>query len=659
MTAENKYNTQNTKQHILVCLSPAPSNTKIVQTAAAMAKAFEATFTAIFVQTPEFEKSTEDSKSRLADNISLAQYLGATVVTLYGNDVAYRISEYARLSAVTKIVMGRSGAVKKYFWSKPPLTEQLIALAPNTDIHIIPDRHNKEIINKDIGESLVPKKKDLAKTLAVVLIVTLVGLLFSFLNINETNIIMLYILGVLVTTLITDGYSCGIISSLISVPLFDFLFTEPRFSFYVNVEGYPVTFLIMLIVSLIAGTLTTRLKQSATQSARSAYRTKILFDTNQLLQKAGEEREILTITGRQIMKLLGRDVVVYGEKDGKIEDGISLSVNPGKSKDDFRFISEVIAARWAFANNRPAGPGTDNITDSKGIYIPVSTGKKCYGVIGITADIEIPDFFEQSIITSIIGECALAIENIRNANAQRKAAEKIKSEQLRSDLLRTISHDLRTPLTAISGNADNLLTNYDKMDKKDVVQAFNDIYDDSQWLIGVVENILSVTRIDEDRMKLNMSDELIEDVINEALTHINRKKKDHIIAFEPPQDILMAPMDAKLIMQVVINLVENALKYTPRGSKITVQTGRKSDTIYVSVADNGPGIRERAKSRVFDMFYTDNKKTADSRRSLGLGLSLCKSIVEAHGGTITLTDNQPTGCIFTFTLPLSEVKIYE
>ena len=229
----------------------------------------------------------------------------------------------------------------------------------------------------------------------------------------------------------------------------------------------------------------------------------------------------------------------------------------------------------------------------------------------------------------------------------------------RTRMLAGVSHDLRTPLTSISGNTSNLISNYDKLDYQTKMQMFTDIFDDSQWLISLVENLLSVTRIEENRMNFNMSVQLMDEVIEEAMRHINRKRNEHIISVECKDELLLARMDAKLIIQVIINIVDNAIKYTPAGSEIKITAEKKDNSVLVSIADNGAGIPDRIKPRVFEMFFTGDNKIADSRRSLGLGLSLCKSIINAHGSEITLTDNIPHGAVFTFSLPSGEVNINE
>ncbi len=649
-------------EHTLVCLSASPSNAKIVKTAAKMAFAFGGSFTALYVQTPNSDKMDEANKRRLQYHVSLAEQMGATIATVYGEDVSFQIAEFARISGVTKIVIGRSNAKRRHFWSKPTLTEKLTEIAPNLDIHIIPDNSADSKYrekNHSFFHNFIPYPKDIIIALVILTITTFLGVILYRFGFTDSNIIPVYILGVLLTSLFTKGYFCGIVGSLLSVMLFNFFFTEPRLTFHAYDSKYVVTFAIMLAASIITGTLASKLKSQAKLSAQAAFRTKVLLDTNQLLQKAQDTDDMINITATQLMKLLNRSVVMYSAKDNKLSKGALFSLEPDGIKEDLFTTEEHSAVRWVLENKHRAGATTDMFNKAKCLYMAIRINNYVYGVVGIHINGKPLDSFETSILLSILGECALALDNNRNANEKELAAVLAKNEQLRANLLRAISHDLRTPLTSISGNASNLLSNYDKLDEETKVQVFTDIFDDSQWLISLVENLLSVTRIEEGRMNFNMSVQLMDEVIDEAMKHINRKSNNYTITVDYKDELLLARMDAKLIIQVIINLVENAIKYTPVGSEIKVTAENKNGFVSVSVADNGNGIPDNIKPRVFEMFYTGDNKIADSRRSLGLGLPLCRSIINAHGGEITLTDNEPRGCIFTFIVPSGEVNINE
>lgn len=650
-----------TDEHILVCLSSSPSNAKIIRTAARMARAFRGSFTALFVETPATAEMSDDDKKWLRENMRLAQQLGAHIETSYGEDVPYQIAEFARLSGVSKIVIGRSTAARKSIFSKPTLTERLISDAPNLDIHVIPDASvgntYQKRANKTLRITAMPVR-DVAKSILVLLSATLIGYAFYTLGFSEANIVSVYIFGVLVISVITTNRFCGVAASIVSVLVFIFFFTVPRFTFHFNDPNYLVTFPIMFMVALLTGSLATRLKDNAKQSARAAYRTKILFETNQLLQKEFDEQSVVKATAGQLLKLLKKDIVIYLSDGKKLADPIIFRT-PDSDQCELVSENEEAVAAWVLRNNKHAGATTDTLSSANCLYLAIRVNQQVYGVVGIAMNGIPLDSFENSVLLSILGECALALENIKNAREKEEAAILAKNEQLRANLLRAISHDLRTPLTSISGNANNLLANYQKMDDATRKRTFTDIYDDSMWLINLVENLLAVTRIEGGQVHLTQSVELMDEVITEALRHINRKSKEHTIRVSSSEELILARIDAKLIVQVIINLVDNAVKYTPAGSVIEIHTEKDAHWVIVSVSDNGPGIPDEQKSHVFDMFYSGANKIADSRRSLGLGLSLCKTIVTAHGGTISVADNHPRGTVFLFTIPAGEVELHE
>ena len=605
------------EEHIFVGLSSAPSNARIIRTAATMAAAFGCSFTALFVRTPHYDVMSGADKERLRSNIALAEELGATVETVFGDDISYQIAEYARLSGVTKIVVGRSAATRKHLWSKPTLTEKLTEIAPDLDIHIIPDASVDGSYRPKQAKRRLDLKtvvRDLGIAAGILMLATLVSWGFSRLGFTEANIITVYLLAALLTAMATTSRSSYFLSAIGGVLVFNFLFTTPRFSFKVYEQGYPMTFLIMLVAALIVGTMTDRLKSHTKQSTQAAYRTNLLLETNQLLQKAAADEEIFRAARTQVRKLLGRDTTVL--------------------------------------------PGMVAPSNQNKLQYPIKVQTRVYGTVLIEGR-EPLEAFENSVLLSILGECALALENSRNAREKEEAKLQAENEKLRATLLRSISHDLRTPLTAISGNASILLSGGEDLDPQTRKQMYADICDDSAWLHNLVENLLAVTKIEEGRMELNMQPQLVEEIVSEALQHVSRRRSEHTITVSHEDDLLLAKCDARLIVQVIINLVDNAIKYTGVGSRITITSRSENGMAVVSVADNGNGIADAEKCKVFQMFYTGSSAVADSRRSLGLGLSLCKSIVDAHGGEILVSDNQPRGTIFTFTIPTGEVELHE
>ena len=646
-----------TDEHILVCLSAAPSNQKIVDTAAKMANALQARFTALYVQTGT--KSEALDKENLEEHIRYAEMLGAEIVMTHGENIPVQIAEYARLSNVTKIVIGQSNARRNHFFSKSTLTEKLIEIVPDIDIHIIPDTVKTRSYQKQPFTWYVekPSARDYFLTVFIFAVCTFIGLLFQKLKFTDTNIVTIYILGVLVTSIVTDGYLCSIAGSFLSVVLFRFFLTEPRMSFHTYAVGYPVTFFIMLISSVLTGALAAKLKTHAKMSAQLAFRTQVLFDTDRLMQKAQGETEILDVTCTQLIRLLNRNITAYVVENGTLSGG-KLFSEEKEDTEDFLIPEEQRIARWVYENRQRAGASTQYFPQAKCLYLAIRNGNSVYGVIGIPLQEEILDSFEYSILLSVINECALAMENAKNATEKEKNAVLAKNEQLRADLLRAISHDLRTPLCSISGNADMLLSNSNRLDEATKHQIYTDIYDDSEWLIGVVENLLSITRLNDGRLKFKFTDQLLDEVISESLRHINRKHDDYKIVADC-EELVLTRMDVRLIIQVLVNLIDNAIKYTPSGSVICIRGIKKDGKAQISVEDDGPGIPEEMKPHIFEMFYTGKTTVMDSHRSLGLGLALCHSIIEAHNGTLILTDHDPHGCNFIFTLPLSEVTLNE
>ncbi len=649
-------NTEN--EHILVCLSSSPSNKNIIFTASKMANALQAQFTALYVQTGARIQS--EDKERLDENIRFAEELGAEIVMTHGENVPLQISEYAQLSNVTEIVIGQSSMKRNYFFSRKTLTEKLIDIVPDIDIHIIPDTVKAENYREGHLSLHVekPSIKECFLTVLIFVICTFIGLVFQKFHFSEANVVTIYILGVLLTSILTDGYLCSVAGSVMSVFLFCFFLTEPRMSFQTYAVGYPVTFVIMLISSVLTGTLAAKLKMHARLSAQLAFRTQILFDTDRLLQKARSQKEILEITCTQLARLFDRSIVAYAAVNGRLAEGHLFSEKEKAEDQSYLTLDEQQIARWVYTNKKRAGATTHYYKNSKCLYLAIRIGEQVYGVIGVPAQKNVLDSFESSILLSVLNECALAMDNARNAEEKEKNAVIAKNEQLRADLLRAISHDLRTPLCSISGNADMLLSNGKYLDEGTRRQIYTDIYDDAEWLTGVVENLLSITRLNDGRLKFKFTDQLMDEVIAEALRHISRKHDDYKIITEC-EDLLLARMDVRLIIQVLVNLVDNAIKYTPSGSTITIRALKKNEKAWISVEDNGPGISDEIKPHIFEMFFTGGNNIADSQRSLGLGLALCQSIVEAHGGKMELEDNDPHGCIFSFALPLSEVILNE
>ena len=464
---------------------------------------------------------------------------------------------------------------------------------------------------------------------AVLVVCTLIGMLFRWFGFSDATIISVYILGVLLSAVLATSYITNFIVSFEAMIVFNFFFTQPLFTLHAYDAEYPVTFVVMLIVSLIAGSTAARLKAIAVQSDLMYARTKLLSDTASQLHKLSDYNEILSTTGGQLTKLTNNPVYLYDRNKGS-ENCLLFSPGEAAPKEIPTDNKSLAAVKWVFMKNERAGNGTAMFPSSPLRFLPISSNDRVYAVVGYDPMNEQadpmdqtgqPGQFDYSLIVSILGECSMALEKERIQREKEEAELRRRNERLRADLLRSISHDLRTPLTSISGNASNLLSSGSSFEEETRQRLYTDIYDDSVWL--------------------------------------DRRASQYTIIAEPSEETILIDVDGRLIVQVLINIINNAIQYTPPGSTIRISSVNMGDCAKVIVADDGPGIPDSEKDNVFTMFYSGSKKVTDSKRSLGLGLALCRSIIRAHGCEIMLDDNIPHGCVFSFTLPMKEVTLHE
>jgi len=638
--------------HILICLSSAPSNAKVIRTAARMAEAFHSGFTALFVQTPETKELSGENIKRLRSNLRLAEQLGAQIATVYGADPAEQIAEYARVSGITKIVMGRVNHRQHPWIGQKSLADRLIERT-DLDVYIIPDR--QPLYKKPLGKLRKSRVRfswrDAVVTLLCLAISTAVGFAFDWAGFSESNIITIYILGVLVTAVSTSGHLYGAANSLLSVLAFNFFFTEPRFTLQADGPSYPVTFLIMLSSSIIASSLASRVKEQARMAAEKSYYTELLLGSSQKLQTIRTEWDCLRLTAEQLSRMFDRPVI-YALNDADKE--LDFRIEPADEHTLLEKLSteEIGVAKWVQKNNKHAGATTNTLPDSKWLFLSVRGTRGVMGIVGVPiAGYVVPDAFEKNLMVALLGECGLSQERIRLEEERNQIALQTQRESLQANLLRAVSHDLRTPLTNINGSV-GILMGKDQTLKPEVrEQLYTAIDDDTNWLINMTENLLAATQLETDRTKLKTAPELLEDLFQSAVRQLDRRARDHHISVDLEDQTLMASMNAGMIQRVIINMMNNAIQYTPKDSHIILSGTRRKDWMEISVSDDGPGIPDEAKKHLFDLFYTAEQGKPDSKRGLGLGLHLCQSIVNAHGGTITVSDHAPSGTTFRFTLP--------
>lgn len=451
--------------------------------------------------------------------------------------------------------------------------------------------------------------RDFALTALVLALCTLTSWVFFRLDFVSSNYILTYILGVMYINVFTSGLVYGVVASLFSVMLVNYMFIDPFMQFRIRSDDM-VTAVVMLCVSLLCSSLTGRIKVQAAQSERKAYASQVLLEASRSLLGAEDPDTILRITATQLGKLLERPVC-FSPAPEHIAPGTLILPPPAQT--DYRSCP----ALHEFST------------------------------------------YEHNLALSILDVCSLALEKEASNRARREIEEAARQEQLRANLLRSISHDLRTPLTSISGNALILTEKNPLLTEEKRRELSAAIYEDANWLNHLVENLLSITRMENGQVNLRIQPELIQDIFDDVLTHLDHDAARHTIVTNVADDLLMADMDAQLIEQVLVNLINNAIKYTPEHSRIELFAAPEGKFVRICVTDDGPGIPEESRDKLFDMFYTLGKTRSDGRRGLGLGLALCRSIVAAHGGVIDVQNAAPHGACFRFTLPRTEVTLYE
>lgn len=490
------------------------------------------------------------------------------------------------------------------------------------------------------------KPANLLITVGIMTVMTILSLLFRAFEFTEPNIIMLYILGVLLVSRQTDGYFYGILASILGVLTFNFFFTEPLYSLMVHSMEYPVTFSIMLIVALITSTLTTKVKREAELSKIREKRTESLYQISRNLLTTQNIDQIITTAAVNIANQFSHSVIIYAtDEKGNLTEPYIYSVNDENVKSLLSENEREIAYE-VFLSGKPKGLAA--------YYAPVTGRNKILGVIGVGCKEDELTHGQKVLLDAVTVQVALSIEREKISKKQQQSKMEMESERLRSNLLRAVSHDLKTPLTGIEGSASAILENWNNIDDDTKRQLLSSIYDDAQWLSHSVDNILNITQIEDGRIEVKKNMEAVEEIISETISRVQKYKGNHIINIKIPENLIMIPMDGSLIEQVLVNLIDNALKYTPNESIINVEAYIKDEKAVFEVSDNGKGISEKDMPFVFDRFYTAGISANNTRKGIGLGLAICKSIILAHNGEISAFNGKNGGAVFKFTLPLGE-----
>ena len=495
-----------------------------------------------------------------------------------------------------------------------------------------------------------------AITISIMTAATFLSFLFRYVDFHESNIVMAYLLGVLFVAKQTEGHLSGILASVIGVLTFNFFFTEPYYTFNAYRPDYPVTFAIMLIVAIITSALTSKVKRESRLASLREKRTQILYQINKALLKVRSINQIAEVGGRDLVKSFNRSVIIATVNSADdLGEPYIYPFNNDERADIFQSFIEMQAISETFKTGQAVGAGTGLFSDSHAYYLPIKGQSGSLGVIGVSCFNGLLLSEEQkNLLEAVTTQMALAMERERLSERQQKSKLDVERERLRGNLLRAISHDLRTPLTGILGATATILDNDAILDSRVKRELLQNVYEDASWLIHAVENILSITRMDEGRIELKKSMEAVEEIVAEAVSRIKKLAENHTIKIQIPEDLIMMPVDGTLIEQVLVNLIDNAIKYTPHGSTIDIRVQSKDQKVVFEVSDDGNGIPEGNLSVIFERFYSAATIDGSGRHGTGLGLAICKSIIIAHGGEISAFNNASGGATFRFVLPAKE-----
>lgn len=481
-------------------------------------------------------------------------------------------------------------------------------------------------------------------------VASLIGYFFKQFDFSETNIVIVYILFVLLSARLTDGYFYGIVSSIASTFAYNYFFTEPYFTFQVDDPSYIITFIIMTITAVITSALTSRVKQSAIQSNRKETETRALYQLTNLLTDTNDIHDIAKVSTQTISELLSYGIGFLCFDDfGYPEKSFFQQVS--SEKQIYREVGNALQIKYRIEELRTAYYYGEEFCDW-----PIYGRESVLGIIRIP--IEISEKLKEpeiKLLHTMIESISLAMDRFRESRQREKSKEEMVQERYRGNLLRAISHDLRTPLAGIMGTSEILMDmTTNKQEEFELALA---IYKDADWLRSLVENILNLTKLQEGKLVLNKQYEALEELIEGAITHFTRRAPEISIKVEMPEKIILVPVDAKLIMQVLINLLDNAIKHSKEMGEICIHVIERVDQqeIEVSIIDQGEGIDSKDLPNIFQMFYTSNCRITDVKHGIGLGLSICETIIQAHNGTIKAENRMDgEGAVFRFTLPIEE-----
>ncbi len=626
---------------ILVCVGYNPLSIRLIRAAQRLAAGLRVEWIAVHVETESRVAPSEQDRKQLADHLRLAESLGAEVVTLTGPRLSEEVLTYARSRNVSKIIVGKPTHPRwkdKLFGS--PLDE-IVRGSGEIDVYVITgDSSERPHTHAARGGSRAPATREWLWSVLVVAACTGVAS-FMFPSFDRVDLAMVYLLGVVITASRTSTWP-SFFAALLSVAAFDFFFITPYYTFAVSDVRYFVTFLVMFVVAFVISRLTLRVRQQAAAARLRERRTAALYNLSRDLARERGAKRLAEIALKHV---------------GEVFDSKALVLIPGDMNrlapaagGPFAFIpdeQEVSVAQWVYEHRQSAGRGADTLPGAKALYLPLVASAGVVGVLGILPkeqqSLE-PEQFHY--LEAFANQTALAIERSFLGEAAQKALLQAETESLRNTLLSSISHDLRTPLSAITGAASTLLQRDVMLDTDSRIDLVSTIHEEAEHLNRIIRNVLDMTRLESGAIQVNKEWQSLEEIVGVALDRLGDRLNDHPVTVHLPGNLPLIPFDGLLIEQVLLNLFDNAIKYTPTGTPLELSASESFYTVTIELADRGPGIPLGDEERIFEKFVRGKGATG----GVGLGLAICRTIIAAHGGRIWAENREGGGAVFRFTL---------
>lgn len=636
-----------TAERLLVCVGPSPTTARVIRTARRMAAALDASWLAVSVDLTG-EPPSNPKKQQVAQHFRLAERLGAETVTLAGQNVTDTILDFARSRNVTKILIGKTNQSRWQRLIFGTVVDEVLERSGDIDVYVIHGEEEKGGQSRTHATSSPAVKLPYLSAVGVIAFTGCVayGLRFLHLADAEANTVMLFLAAV-AWTAFRHGRGPAVLASILAVLVFDFFFVPPFHTFAVADAQYAVTFAVMLTIGLVISTLTSRLRAQIERSRQRERRTLAIYELGKQLSSLYGNVFLVGAAGVKIAEMLGGEVAIYLDRQERTPE-----LAFGHDSTIARHAVSLPAAQWVIEHNQLAGAGTNTLPNAMALFVPLTGSQRTHGAIAIrVSDAErLLDPEIRRLLEACANQLALALERDQLAIDAAEARIQAQAEQVRSSLLSSVSHDLKTPLAAIAGASSSLLegATLDEVTRRQLLET---VADEAARLNRLLENILQMSKLDAGAAAPNRQWHVLEELIGSALHRTRSEIAQHEVAVHLPNDLPLLFVDGLLLEQVFVNLLENAARYTPEGTKVTIRAAVDGKQIRIAVSDNGPGLPEGAEERIFDKFYRASP-TADGGRGSGLGLAICRAIINAHGGTIGATNLPGGGAEFVIRLPV-------